>query len=78
MTLIELKKGETGKVIEIAGGSNLHNKLDTMGIRKGVLVKKVNDIRLSGPVIIMIGNTNVAIGRGMARKIIVERIERNG
>ncbi len=78
MTLIELKKGETGKVIEIMGGHHLHNKLDAMGIRKGVLVKKVSDIRLSGPVIVMIGNTSVAIGRGMARKIIVEKVDLNG
>ncbi len=76
MTLIELKKGEEGVVVEILGGHHLHNRLDAMGIRKGVLLKRISDIR--GPVIVLFGNTTVAIGRGMAKKVIIEKVNKNG
>ena len=70
--LTDLDEGESGKVIEIVGGRGIHQKLDALGIRIGVKVKKVSSLMLRGPVVIMVGNTQIAIGRGMAQRIIVE------
>jgi len=67
-----LKEGEKGKVIDIQGGWGLQRKLEALGIRPGVEIVKVSSQLMHGPIIIKIGNSQVAIGFGMARKIIVE------
>jgi|DewCreStandDraft_4_1066084.scaffolds.fasta_scaffold428126_2 ferrous iron transport protein A len=74
ITLQQLDKLKTGKVIEIRGGNGLRNKLDGLGIRQGCIVKKISPTGFPGPIIIKIGNTQVAIGKGMAEKIIIEEI----
>lgn len=70
-SLIEMKE-EKGKVIEIQGGTGLIKKLDNLGIRIGVEIVKVSSQLARGPVIIQIGNTQVAIGYGMAKRIMVD------
>ncbi len=72
LSLVELKENEIGKVVEILGGYGLHQKLDALGIRVGVELKKISSVVARGPVIVEVGNTKVALGYGMARKIIVE------
>ncbi|MDZ7673284.1 MAG: FeoA family protein [Halanaerobiales bacterium] len=43
-----------------------------MGIRKDKKIKKVSDMVLKGPITIQIENSSrIAIGRGMAEKIMV-------
>jgi len=69
--ITDLEEGKASKVIEIIGGRGIHQKLDAFGIRVGVQVKKVSSLMLRGPVVITVGNTQIAIGRGMAQKIIV-------
>ncbi len=70
--LVKMKEGQKGIVIEIAGGHGLLMRLDAMGIRPGVKLEKVSSQFMRGPVIVKAGNTRVAIGFGMARKVIVE------
>jgi ferrous iron transport protein A len=72
--LTQLKAGEEGTVIEISGGIGIHQRLEAMGVRPGVKIKKISTLFRRGPVTIEIGNTKIAIGFGMARKVIVERI----
>jgi ferrous iron transport protein A len=73
MSIIDLKKGEKGRVKEIQGGHVLAKKLENMGIRVGSQVRSLSGGFMSGPSVIESGCTQVAIGRGMARKIIVEK-----
>jgi ferrous iron transport protein A len=75
LSLVELKENEVGKVVEILGGCGLHQKLDALGIRVGVELKKISSVVARGPVIVEVGNTKIALGYGMARKIIVEVIK---
>ncbi|MGQ9701328.1 MAG: FeoB small GTPase domain-containing protein [bacterium] len=70
--LISLRPGEKGKVIEILGGKGLVNRLEALGIIPGAEITKVSEQLMHGPVVIKIGNTQVAIGYGMARKIMVQ------
>ncbi|MCM8786542.1 MAG: ferrous iron transport protein A [Candidatus Omnitrophica bacterium] len=70
----QLNEGQKAKVVEIHGGCGLIKKLDTLGIRPGVEIKKIGSQILKGPQILKIANTYVAIGFGMAKKIIVEKI----
>lgn len=75
LSLVELKENEVGKVVEILGGCGLYQKLDALGIRVGVELKKISSVVARGPVIVEVGNTKIALGYGMARKIIVEVIK---
>lgn len=72
ISLIQLEKGKTGTVIELKGGQSFIQKMDSIGIRPGVKIKKISEINAGGPVVIEIGNTKVAIGKGMAAKILVK------
>jgi ferrous iron transport protein B len=71
VNLAMMKPGEKGKVVEILGGKGLVNRLEGLGIIPGTEVTKVSEQILHGPVVIKIGNTQVAIGYGMARKVMV-------
>jgi len=59
-------------VAGIHGGLGVTKRLDAMGIRPGVAVAKVTGQFFGGPVVVQVGNTRVAVGSGIARKIIVE------
>ena len=70
--LSRLEAGQSGKVVEIQGGQGMINRLSALGIRPGKRVTKVSSMFMRGPVTIQVGNAQVAIGFGMAKKIIVE------
>ena len=50
----------------------LNRKIDMIGIRVGMEIKVVSRQWMKGPVIIRVGNTEVAIGYRMADKILVK------
>jgi ferrous iron transport protein A len=54
--------GQSGKVITMHGGRGMTAKLEALGIRPGVVITKVSGQIMRGPVIIRVGNTQVAIG----------------
>ena len=70
--LTRMRKGERGKIVDIQGGWGLLRKMETLGIKQGTEIVKVSSQLMRGPITIRIGNTQVAIGFGMARKIMVE------
>jgi ferrous iron transport protein A len=59
-------------VAEIQGGFGLVNRLNALGIIPGKRIAKISDMLARGPVTIEIDRVQVAIGFGMASKIIVE------
>jgi len=71
--LTALREGEAGVVVDVHGGPNARAKLIAMGIAPGVTVRVIKS-RGPGPMIIAIGSSRIAIGWGIARKIIVRRI----
>lgn len=70
--LTRMGSGKKGKVIEIQGGRGLIARLDAMGIRPGVSITKVSGQIMRGPVLVSVGNTQIAIGFGMASRVLVE------
>ncbi len=70
--LTDLEEGVTGKVVEITGGKGIHQQVDALGIRIDTEIKKMSSMVLRGPVIVLVGNMRVAIGRGKAQSIMVE------
>jgi len=72
VTLRQMQSGQSGKVVEIQGGHGLVNRLSALGIRPGKKITKVSSMLMRGPVTIQSGNTRIAVGFGMANRIIVE------
>lgn len=70
--LTRMRKGERVKIVDIQGGQGLLRKLETLGIKQGTEIVKVSSQLMRGPITIRVGNTQVAIGFGMARRIMVE------
>jgi ferrous iron transport protein A len=70
--LTQLEEGESGVVVDIQGGYGLIRRLESLGIRVGKKVTKVSSQLMRGPVTVRMDNSEVAIGFGMARKILVE------
>ena len=74
LPLVHLKKGDTGKIINMQGGRGFQRRLNVLGIREGQLVRILSKQPLMGPLTISVGNIQMTIGRGMAHKIIVEEL----
>ena len=72
LTLNQLETGQTGVVVQVFGGRGIIRRLDALGIRPGKKVTKVSTMLFRGPVSLRIDGTQVAIGFGMARKILIE------
>jgi ferrous iron transport protein A len=68
----QLKAGEEGVIVQLLGGPGLLRKMQSLGVRIGKKVKKVSSHFWHGPQTIEIDNLKIAIGYGLAKKIIVE------
>ncbi|MFP3879387.1 MAG: ferrous iron transport protein A [Dehalococcoidia bacterium] len=72
LNLAEARTGQTGTVVEILGGHGLIRRLDALGIRPGKKVTKLSSALFRGPITLRVDSAQVAVGFGMARKIIVQ------
>ena len=72
LTLRQMEIGQTGTVIGILGGRGLIRRLEALGVRPGKKVTKISSTLFRGPVTLKIDNMQVAVGFGMANKIIVD------
>ncbi len=73
--IVGLKPGESGVVKEIISGCGFAGRIQNLGIRVGKKVKKLNAQFWRGPQVVEIDNFKVALGYGMAKKVIVEKVE---
>jgi len=67
-----IREGQKVKVISISGGWGIRQRLACLGIHPGneIIIKKSAIMR--GPILISIHGNQVALGRRIARKVIVE------
>ncbi len=72
MPLTKLHAGQSGKVIEIEGGQNILSRLNGLNIRIGKEITKISSMLMRGPVTVEVGNSRIAIGYGMAKRIMVK------
>jgi ferrous iron transport protein A len=72
VTLRQMQAGQSGIVAQIQGGHGLISRLSALGIRPGKKITKVGSMFMRGPVTVQLDSTQVAIGFGMANKVIVE------
>ncbi len=71
-SLNKVKKNVKAKILEIAAGRMAMARLAALGLRPGVTVIKISSFALRGPVALKVGRSTIAIGHGMAEKIVVD------
>jgi ferrous iron transport protein A len=71
-TLDNLKAGQKAKVVEVRGGWGLRQKLSELGILPGQILTMASPSLWRGPVRVQIHSNEIALGRGVARKVVVE------
>jgi len=72
ITITRMKDGQHGIVLRVEGGHGLTNRLNALGIRPGKKITRVGAMMMRGPVTVKVGGTQVAMGFGMASKVVVE------
>ncbi len=70
VSLALLPPGTVAKVVSISGGYGKIRRLLEMGLSPGTLIRVVSNS--AGPVIIEARGVTIALGRGLARSLIVE------
>ncbi len=70
--LTEMSSGQSGMVVELRGGTGLIRRLEAMGIRIGYRIRKISSQFMRGPITIKVGQVSLALGYGMAGKVMVK------
>ena len=71
MPLTMAERGRELVLCEIRGGMGIRRRLTDMGLHTGSHLKVITNSG-HGPFVISVGDTKLMIGRGMARKIMVD------
>ncbi|MEW5900521.1 MAG: FeoA family protein [Acidobacteriota bacterium] len=76
MTLIQAPRGRPLRIIDISGGEGVRRRLFALGFHKEDLVEVNSQGILRGPLLVrnLTCDTSVALGRGVAQKILVETV----
>lgn len=74
-TLDQVYESKKAIVIDIRGGRNIRQRLSQMGIHHGDIITILRFGALRGPILIEVHGSQVALGRGIASRIIVEEVE---
>jgi len=72
MTLAQMQTGQGGIVVGFRGGFGMVDRLNALGIMPGKRITKISAMIARGPVTIEVDRVQVAIGFGMANRIILE------
>ena len=69
--LSDMKRGQSGTIHEMPKGRTAHLRLTEIGLRQGSVVRVKSAMPYRGPVIVTVGQTEIALGHHMAAKIMV-------
>ncbi|MFC1944410.1 ferrous iron transport protein A [Chloroflexota bacterium] len=72
ISLRRMRVGQRGRIAQVPGGGGMTRHLQALGVRPGTMITKVSSMIMRGPVTIQVGGAQIAIGFGMAGKILVE------
>ena len=72
MTLVQVKTGQTVRIMRIEGGLGIEHKLRQLGLFPGDNARVVRHAPLGGPILVEVGGRSIALGRGVASRVIVE------
>ena len=71
-SILELEVGMKGKILEIRGGRNVKQRLTDLGLTVGTEIILLDKSPFTGPILLLVRGSRLAIGRGIATKIIVQ------
>lgn len=71
VVLTDLREGQAGVIVSIAGGHNSTKRLADLGLSPGTRVKITRKTPFSGPVQVEACGSRLVLGRGLASKILV-------
>ena len=71
-SLSSVRSGESVRIRRMAGGHQFLSRLASLGFTPGAHLEVVQNYG-HGPIIVRLRDTRVALGRGEAQKILVER-----
>jgi ferrous iron transport protein A len=74
-TLDQIDENRKAKVIDIQGGAGIRQRLSQMGIHPGDTITILRHGALRGPILIEVHGSQVALGRGIVSRILVEETE---
>jgi len=74
-TLVDLPVGRKAQVIALQGGWGMQRHLSSLGIRPGKILRKITSQPMGGPIMVEVERARVAIGRGMAARIIIRKVQ---
>ncbi|MFQ6038483.1 MAG: ferrous iron transport protein A [Candidatus Aminicenantales bacterium] len=77
ISLRDAPYNKTLKIVEIQGGHGIRRKLLSLGLHKNDLIELDSKSILGGPILVkdLTSDTSVALGRGIAQKILVEIVD---
>lgn len=70
--LTQLASGQKGVVVGFVGGPDAGRRLAVLGLKLGTRITAISSTMMRGPVTVQAGRTQIAIGFGLARKVLVE------
>ena len=66
---------QEGIIYRLEGGAGFRSRLQALNIRIGKQIKKISTTPFRGPIVVEVDRSRVAIGYGMAQKVMVEIID---
>ena len=63
---------QEGIITALEGGVHFQERLQALNIRIGKRIKKISTTPFRGPVVVEVDQSRVAIGHGMAKRVMVE------
>lgn len=73
--LDRLPAGRRAVIVGFAGGRGVARRLGALGVRPGKVVRKLSSQFMAGPVTVLVDGRQVAMGRGIARRVQVRTVE---
>ena len=72
ITLDSIGENQKVKVVSISGGWEIRQRLGCLGIHPGDIIIVKRSAIMRGPILISVHGNQVALGRGVARRVVLE------
>ena len=73
LPLTNVRSGQPVVLVQISGGHHVAHRLAELGLTPGVELEVLQN--KGGPILLAVRGTRLAIGRGMANKVMVRSLE---
>ncbi|MBN1580433.1 MAG: ferrous iron transport protein A [Anaerolineae bacterium] len=77
ISLAKLAAQEVGMMVELRGGAHFVSRMATLGFTPGAPLTMVQNFG-HGPLIVLVRDARIALGRGEANKIMVRKRDHHG